>query len=216
MKGLTLHRHESRLDIPIATELVPTDLHVDAEDQIGPVGRLARGLHPFAPAPLQREATEHRRLARPGCRAARHVTVAGSVPHATDHVHAATLKLGRLRIFILIDHILIRRFRHQTGGIRRHPGRDERSQVQAGAAVEQQLVRHHVVRHPCPGAVLGKLVTGQTAKLLLLHHRGGSRAAAVADLRSAGLSRGTHVGLPFVRLGTRAWRGRSSASMTPR
>ena len=97
----------------------------------------------------------------------------GRVPQPTEHVHAATLELRRLRIFVLIDHVLVRCLRHQPGGVRRHPGRDERSQVQAGASVEQQLVRHHVVRHPRPGAVLRKLVAGQTAQLLLLHHRRG-------------------------------------------
>ena len=63
VEAIALHRHESRLDVPVAAELVPTHLHVDAEDQVGSVGRLARRPHPLSPQPLQSEATEHRGLA---------------------------------------------------------------------------------------------------------------------------------------------------------
>src|SRR5207237_9691078 len=66
VEAITFHRHQSWLHIPIAAELVPAHLHVDAEDEVWPVCRLAGRLHPLAPEPLQREATEHRRLARSG------------------------------------------------------------------------------------------------------------------------------------------------------
>ena len=207
VEAIALHRDQSWLDVPIATELVPTHLDVDAEDEVGPVGRLARSPHPLSPQPLESQATQHRGLAGAGRRAARHVTLPRRVPEPADHVHAPALELRCLRVLVLVDHVLVRRLGHQAGGVRRHPRRHERGQVQTGAAVQQQLVRHQVIGHLGPRALLGNLIARQPDKLLLLNHRGGTRDVAIADLGFAALSRGAHAGLPFVRLGTQTWRG---------
>ena len=193
MEAISFHRHQSWLNVPIAAELVPADLDVDAQDQVRPVCRLAGCLHPLAPEPLQREASEHRGLARSGRGATGHITIAGSVPEMADHVHTAALELRRLRILVLVDHVLVGCLRHQAGSVRRHPGRHERSQVQTGAPVEQQLIRHQVVSHLGPRALLGDLVAWQATKLLLLDHRGGARWLALAGLYLARLNRGAHL-----------------------
>src|SRR6202042_2357603 len=46
-------RHDARLDVEVATELLPHDVHVTAEDEVGTVDRLAFGLTAIAPLPLQ-------------------------------------------------------------------------------------------------------------------------------------------------------------------
>ena len=69
---LGLQRDDPRLDVEVAAELLPDDVHVAAEHQVGPVGRLARRLTPLAPVPLQRQRPEHDRLRRAlGARAGR-------------------------------------------------------------------------------------------------------------------------------------------------
>ena len=40
VEPVALHRHEAHLDVPVAAELLPAHLHVDAHDHVGLVGRL--------------------------------------------------------------------------------------------------------------------------------------------------------------------------------
>ena len=161
MEAIALHRHQTRLDVPVAAELVPTHLHVDAEDQVRPVRRLTE---PPSSVPATATSAPAHRASPPRS------TQSSSSPSHRHRPKRATggrscsrpaLELRRLRILILVDHVLIRRLCHQLGGVGRHPSRHERSQVQAGAAVEQQLVRHEVISHPGPSPLLGKLVPGE-------------------------------------------------------
>jgi hypothetical protein len=62
------------------------------------------------------------------------------VPQVRQDVHAAALQLSRLRILILVDHVLAEALSHQLLGLRLHPGGHERRQVEAGIAVQDQLV----------------------------------------------------------------------------
>ena len=70
------------------------------------------------------------------------------VPEVGDHVHAAPFQLGRLRVLVLVDHVLRRRTRPSAApppapsrSSRRWPG-------SAGRAVEHQLVVDDLVGHP--------------------------------------------------------------------
>src|SRR6185437_7268334 len=101
---IALHGDQARLDVPVAAELVPADLDVDAHHEVGTIGRLAGRAHALAPAPLERHAAEHGGLARPGRRRAGAVAFARGMPEVTEDVHAATLELRRLRILVLVDH----------------------------------------------------------------------------------------------------------------
>ena len=121
------------------------------------------GLAPVLPEPLQREAAEHRRLARPRRRASHRVAGIGRVPEAAEDVDAPHLELGRLRVLVLVDHVLVEALRHQLLGLRLHPGADERREVHARVAVEHQLVvddlvgdirRKLGVAQPMPGDVV--------------------------------------------------------------
>jgi hypothetical protein len=50
------------------------------------------------------------------------------------------LHFGRLRILVLVDHVLGKTLGHKAADFRLHPCRHERSQVLAGIAVQHQLV----------------------------------------------------------------------------
>ncbi len=62
------------------------------------------------------------------------------VPEAREHVHAAQLELGRLRVLVLVDHVLVEGLGHEPVGLGLHPGRHEGGQVEPGVAVEHELV----------------------------------------------------------------------------
>ena len=69
--AIAVHRHQARLDVPVAAELLPADLDVDPGHEVRRVDRLPRRPPVSAPAPQQRHPTEHRRLARACGRSAR-------------------------------------------------------------------------------------------------------------------------------------------------
>ena len=143
-EAIALHRHELRLDLEEVAELVPADLGVDPEDQVRLVGRLAGVPAPLLPAALERQRPEHARLARARRRAAD--TRLRRVPQVAEHRHAAPLELGRLRVLVLVDHVLVEALGHQRVGLRLHPRRHERREVQPRVAVEQQLGADHAAR----------------------------------------------------------------------
>ena len=155
MEAVALHRDEAHLDVPVVGELLPADLDVDPHHDVRPVGGLAGGLAPVLPAALQRQPSEHRRLARPGRRATRRLVRVGCVPQPAEDVHAAHLDLRRLRVLVLVDHVLVEALGHQPLGLRLHPRRDERGHVQACVAVEHELVVDQLV-----GDVRRELVRG--------------------------------------------------------
>src|SRR5262249_42331423 len=84
VKAVALHRYEAHVDIPVLCELLPTDLDVDAHDDVRTIGGLAR----FRPAPLptalHRQRTEHRRLARPRRRTSRRALGLRGLPEAGE------------------------------------------------------------------------------------------------------------------------------------
>ncbi len=73
------HRHVPRLDIPVPAELLPHDLDVGAEHEVGPIASAPIAVPARAPPPLHRQAREHDRLARPDRRRAHAVAVAGAL-----------------------------------------------------------------------------------------------------------------------------------------
>ena len=56
------------------------------------------------------------------------------------------LDLRGLRILVLVDHVLVEALGHEFLGLRLHPGRHERGDVQTGVAVEHELVVDDLVR----------------------------------------------------------------------
>ena len=145
VEAVALHGHEPHLDVPVVRELLPADLDVDAHHEVGLVVRLALGRAPLLPASLEREPAEHRRLARPGRRAARRGRGVRRVPERAQDPHAAGLDLRRLRVLVLVDHVLVEALRDEPLRLRLHPRAHEGRDVEAGVAVEHQLVVDHLV-----------------------------------------------------------------------
>jgi hypothetical protein len=85
-------------------------------------------------------------------------------------VDAAALDLGGLRVFVLVDDVLVRRLRHQARGLRLHPRGHEGGQVEPGVAVQHQLVVDDLVCdlgvHRLPGdAQLGHTRAGRPGRV---------------------------------------------------
>jgi hypothetical protein len=154
-----LQRDDAWLDVEVAAELLPHDVHVAAEDEIGPRDVLAGLLAPPAPLPLQRQRAEHDRLRRSlrACAGG----LAGSVEEVGEHANAALLDLRGLRILGVIDEVAVQVRRDHPLRFGLHPGRDERRQVALRDAVEHQVLAdqpHRVDRrHP----VFGQLAIGR-------------------------------------------------------
>jgi extracellular factor (EF) 3-hydroxypalmitic acid methyl ester biosynthesis protein len=123
-------------------------------------GGRVRGRPPRAPAPEQRHPGQHARLAGPGCGAAGRVPAHGGVPEVGQDVHAARPQFRRLRVLILVDHVLGQALGHQHLCLRFHPGGDERGQVQPRVPVEQQLVPYHLSRRAGQHRFQGEGVPG--------------------------------------------------------
>jgi hypothetical protein len=62
------------------------------------------------------------------------------VPESAEHVHAARLDLRRLRVLVLVDHVLVETLGHQPLGLRLHPGSHEGRDVHTRVPVQHQLV----------------------------------------------------------------------------
>ena len=101
-----LQRDDPRLDVEVAAELLPDDVHVAAEDQVRLVGVLAGRLAALAPLPLQRQGAEHDRLR--GALGAGAGRLAGGVEEVGEHADAALLDLGRARVLGVVDEVAVR------------------------------------------------------------------------------------------------------------
>ena len=84
---------------------------------------------------------------------------------------AAHFKLGSLRIFVLVDHVLVEGFGHELVGFGLHPRAAEGGEVEARTAVEDELVVDEVVGGGGRHAFLGNCVArGGTEKRLACVH----------------------------------------------
>ena len=122
-----LQGDDPRLDVEVAAELLPDDVHVAAEDQVRRVGGLARGLAPLAPLPLQRQGSEHDRLR--GALGARSRGLARRVEELGQHPDAALLDLERLRVLGVVDEVPVEVLVDHLPRLGLHPGGNEGGQV---------------------------------------------------------------------------------------
>ena len=158
-----LQRHDPRLDVEVAAELLPDHVHVAAEDQVRLVGRLAVGLARAAPLPLQRQGAEHDRLR--GALGAGAGRLAGGVEEVGEHADAALLDLGRDRVLGVVDEVAVEVLGDDPLRLGLHPGRDEGRQVALRVALQRQFLvdqahrvqgRHPARREVAVGGVLGE------------------------------------------------------------
>ena len=157
-----LQRDDARLDVEVAAELLPHDVHVAAEDEVRPVRRLAGGLAPRPPLPLQRQRAEHDRLRR--ALRARAGRLARRVVEIGEHPDAALLDLGRLRVLGVVDVVAVQVLRDDALRLGLHPRRHERGQVAPRDAVEHQLLAQQPHRVDGRHADLRQLVVGRVAR----------------------------------------------------
>ena len=156
-----LQRDDPRLDVEVAAELLPHDVHVAAEHQVRPVGGLAGGLAPLAPLPLQRQGAEHDRLG--GALGARAGRLAGRVVEVGEHPDAALLDHGRLRVLGVIDVVAVQVLGDHPLRLGLHPCGDEGRQVAERDAVEHHLLADEPHRVGSRHADLGETVVGRVA-----------------------------------------------------
>ena len=167
-----LQRHDPRLDVEVAAELLPDHVHVAAEDQVRLVDRLAGRFAPLLPLPLQREGAEHDRLR--GALGAGAGGLAGRVVEVGEHADAALLDLGRDRVLGVVDEVAVEVLGDQPLRLGLHPGGDEGGEVALRVALQRQFLvdqAHRVERGHAAGregAVGG--VFGEEA--VAVEHRG--------------------------------------------
>ena len=158
-EAVALHRHEAQFDIPVAANFSQQTWTLMPMTRFG----LSVGF------PCRRRRCCQRRLsARPASIAAslepRRRAAGGRgglrrVPQPAEDVDAARLDLRGLRILVLVDHVLVEALGHEPLGLRLHPRRDKRREVQAGVAVEHQLVVDDLVGDVRRHLTVGQLVT---------------------------------------------------------
>ena len=143
-----LQRHDPRLDVEVAAELLPHDMHIAAEHQIRARGGGSGGLAAFAPVPLEGQTTEHDRLGRSlGSGAG---GLAGRVEQIREHPDAALLDLGGAGILGVVDEVAVQVRGDDLLRLRLHPGRHESGQVPSRITLQRQVFRYQ------PQGVLGR------------------------------------------------------------
>ena len=116
-----------------------------------------------------------------------------------DHLPAAGLDRRRLRVLVLVDHVLVGRLGVEPVGVRVHPGAHERGEVQPGVAVEHRLVVDDLVgglgerlaRRQDVEREVGRLARAgeQRIELVLIAEAGRMRESGVAASLGHGSSR---------------------------
>jgi hypothetical protein len=164
-------RHDPRLDVEVAAELVPDDVDIAAVDEVRLLDREPGGFAALLPFPLQRERAEHDRLR--GALGAGAGRLAGSVVEVGEHADAALLDLGRDRVLGVVDEVAVEVLGDDPLRLRLHPGGDEGGQVAVGVALERQFLVDQAHRVECGHAARGELllrgVLGQEAIAVELH-----------------------------------------------
>ena len=188
VEPVSLHRDEPHLDVPVISELLPADLHVDAHHEVGLVGGFHRRPPAMLPASLEGQPTEHGRFARPRRRAAHRLVRVRCIPEPAQDVDAAQLQLCGLRVLILVDHVLVEALGHESLGLRFHPRADERRQVEAGVPVQHQIVMNDLVGDVGWQLVGSKRFRGDAFGLNV--KEGGGAQFPVRGLRSLGMLQG--------------------------
>lgn len=131
-------RHDPRLDVEVAAELLPHDVDVAAEDQVGPVDRQVGRLAPLPPLPLQRQRAEHDRLGRALSPTSN--GLARCVEEVGEHAHAALLDLGGDGVLRVVDEVAVEVFGDDPLRLRLHPGGDERGEVALRVALHDEVL----------------------------------------------------------------------------
>ena len=141
---MLLERDDPRLDVEVAAELLPDHVDVASEDEIRAVDRLAGGLAPRTPVPLQGEGAEHDRLGR--SLRARTRGLARGVEETGENPDAALLDLCRARVLGVVDEVAVEVGCDEPLRLGLHPGGYEGGKVPHRIALEGQILRNQPQR----------------------------------------------------------------------
>ena len=108
--------------------------------RFGRFGGFAFGALAFAPVPLEGQAAEHGCFAGAGGGAADGAGGFRGIPEIGEHVDAALFDGRGLRIFILVDHVLVGGLVHELLDFGFDPGGAEGGEILLRVAVEDELV----------------------------------------------------------------------------
>jgi hypothetical protein len=99
----------------------------------------------FAPVPLEGQAAEHGCFAGARGRAADGAGSFRGVPEIGEHVNAALFDGCGLRVFILVDHVLVGGLVHDLLDFGFDPGGAEGGEILLGVAVEDELIVNSLI-----------------------------------------------------------------------
>ena len=155
--------HDAWLDVEVAAELLPDDVHIAAEHQVGTGGRQSSRLAAFPPVPLQGQAAQHDGFGRPlGAGPGRR---ARSVEEVGEHPDAALLDLRGPGVLGMVDEVSVQVAGDDLPCLRLHPCRHEGRQVAAGLALDREVLgdQSHRVRrgHAAVRELAGRHLHGQ-------------------------------------------------------
>jgi hypothetical protein len=189
-----LERDDPRLYVEVAAELLPDDVHVAPENEVGAVDRLSGLLAPLAPLPLQGERAEHDRLR--GALSAGAGGLSRRVEQLGQHPDAALLDLRRHRILGVVDEVPVQVLVDHRAGLGLHPGGDEGGQVSLGDPLHGEFLLDQPHRLDGGHRVLGDGPVGRTLGQEGARRRflDGWGSAHVFLLRSTGLHEGPRNG----------------------
>ncbi|MNK94484.1 hypothetical protein D3C87_1146860 [compost metagenome] len=138
-----LERYDAWLDIEIAQEFLPDNLHVAARHHIGSRGVLALRLAFLPPVPFVREARKHAGLGRADGRRAIGLRTFGPVPELMQPAHHPLLVREDLRVHIVVDIVLEDVARSNLSRLRLRPRRHERRHIQHRIRVGPFFTDYH-------------------------------------------------------------------------
>ena len=188
------HGHKPHLDIPVVAELLPAHLHPGAHDEVRLVDAQPGVAALGTPASAHRKSSEHRGLRRADRGGADSVRWVRGVPEVREDAPAAGLDLRGLRIFVLVDHVLVDGLRVELLGAVVHPRGHEGREVEACVAIQHRLVVDQLIGHVREQLALGDSEHGDLRCLRRVGKAG--IEIDVGDVATAGGWGGTH-GAPF-------------------
>ena len=143
------------------------------------------GTPAFTPVPLERQAAEHGCFAGAGGGAADGAGGLRGVPKIGEHVDAALFDGRGLRVFILVDHVLVGGLVHDAADFGLDPGGAEGGEILPRVAVEDELIVDGLV-----DGLRVLLVYGELVGLILVVQDFGLELAGRAGFEFFGVVQG--------------------------
>jgi hypothetical protein len=142
---MSFARHLAKLHLEVTGKSRPASVNWTA-NEVWLGSRRARCPMFLSPSRLHCQSAQHRRLARPGRRAALSICRIRRIPKIGKHMDTARFEFRHLRILVLVDQILVNTFVHQLANFGFDPSLAERREVLARVPIKQQFIVHQLIR----------------------------------------------------------------------